>query len=291
MNQMKMTVGLVLLCLIWGLNWVAIKISLETITPFTSAAVRFLLGTACLLFYVRWKKVSLRLEPLEFRYMFISAFLMYPIDYGLIYWGEQYLSAGVSAIFFSTFALFTAFFSDFVFKSEMFNWRKYAGIFFGLGGVFLIFYDQLVITHFNTMVMLGALAVLLSAVAAALSTVIVKKHLFRVDPVSLSFHQMALGTLFMVILALLLENINPGGFSPRAIVAMLYMSILSSAVAFILYYKLLKQMAATSLSFIIYVIPVIALIGDFFIYGEMLSLRSVIGMGVIFSGIWLSRGR
>lgn len=289
MTKGKKASALVFLCVVWGLNWVAIKISLETITPFTSAAVRFFLASVLLLFYMKWKKISLALKPGEFKYVFISAFLMYPIDYGLLYWGEQFLSAGVTSIFFSTFAIFTAVFSTFVYKNEAFSWRKFTGLIVGLCGIVFIFYDQLVRTEFDTMVMLGALAVIISAVAAALATVIVKKHLARTDPVSLTFHQMSQGALFLLVIALFLEDVHPGGFTLKATIAVVYMALLASAATFVIYYQLLKEMTATSLSFIIYVIPVVAIIFDFFIYGQMLSLRAIIGMVIIFLGIWLSQ--
>jgi hypothetical protein len=67
--------------------------------------------------------------------------------------------------------------------------------------------------------------------------------------------------------------------------------ILASAAAFVVYYKLLKQMSAVSLSFTIYIIPLVALSADYLFYGEVLHLRSVMGMAIIFAGIWLSQGR
>jgi len=280
---------LVSLCLIWGLNWVAIKISLESIPPFTSAALRFLLATFFLFFYIKAKKISLKIEPRVFRIIVISSFLMYPLDYGFVYWGEQYLSAGVTAIFFSTFAIFTAFFTNFVFKNEPFKWQKYLGLLIGLSGIVVIFYDQLVLTKFSTIVALGSIAIILSAVFASIATVIAKKYFQSLNPVALTFHQIAIGAFFLVIMAVATETFNPAQLTLRAGLAMLYMSILASAAAFVIYYRLLKNMSAISLSLTIYIIPIISVLGDFIIYGEVLSLRSVVGMAIIFSGIWISQ--
>jgi len=69
------------------------------------------------------------------------------------------------------------------------------------------------------------------------------------------------------------------------------MGVIASAAAFLVYYKLLKQMSAVSLSFTIYIIPLIALLVDYLIYGEVLRMRSLVGMIIIFSGIWLSQGK
>lgn len=87
------------LCVVWGTTWIAIKISLEGLPPFLGASLRFSLALLLLLSYIVWKSISLRLPRRDFLVIASSAFLMYALDYGLIYWGEQYLSAGVTAIF------------------------------------------------------------------------------------------------------------------------------------------------------------------------------------------------
>jgi len=291
MSKLMKGFGLVFLCLVWGGNWVAIKISLEGLPPLISAALRFLLATLVMFLYVKWKGLSLKVTRRESWLLPISAFLIYAVDYGLIFWGEQYLSAGVTSIFFSTFALFTAIFSNFVFKSETFDGYKYAGLLLGMSGILLVFYDQLVITRFSLMVILASIAVVVSAISAAAATVIVKKYLTHMNHVCLSFHQLWIGTFFLVLIAVITENPHKVQLSARVLMALVYMGILASAAAFVVYYKLLKEMSAVSLSFTIYIIPLVALSADYLFYGEVLHLRSVMGMTIIFAGIWLSQGR
>lgn len=291
MTKSMKFMGLAFLCLVWGLNWVAIKVTLEGFPPLTSAAVRFVLGSAVMLIYVLLKRISIRVNFREFWLLLATAFLIYALDYGLIFWGEQHLSAGVTSIFFSTFVLFTALFSNFVFKNEAFSWNKFLGLAVGLGGTFIVFYDQLVLTRFSSLVILASGAIVLSAVCAAAATVMVKKFLPDMNPVRLTFHQLWMGTVFLVLIAVLTENPRQIQLTPRVTLAMLYMGVLASAVAFVVYYRVLKEMSAVSLSFIIYIIPLVALLGDFLFYGQVLSLRSFVGMMIIFSGIWLSRGR
>jgi drug/metabolite transporter (DMT)-like permease len=292
MTSMKNTLKFILLSvlsLIWGLNWVAIKISLEGFPPFTSAALRFLVGGLALLVYVRWKRIPLRLNRYEFWLVLLTAFLMYVVDYGLIFWGEQYLSAGVTSIFFSTYALFTALSSNFLFRNEPFRLKYYVGMFTGLVGIVLVFYDQLVITKFSTLVTLASVSILIAALAASGASVIIKKHLEYMDPVRLTFYQVLMGAIFLLILAFSIEKPFQSTPTTESVIAMIYMGIAASAVAFVLYYKLLREMSVIALSFIIYIIPLVALFGDFIIYGEVLPLRSFIGMVIIFSGIGLSR--
>jgi len=293
MSPFVKSVGLVFLCLVWGINWVAIKMSLEGLPPFISASIRFLLASLALFLYVKGKRISLKLNQRELRFLLISAFLTYALDYGLIFWGEQYLSAGVTSIFFSTFALFTALFSNFVFKSETFDGYKYSGMLLGLVGILMVFYDQLLKTRFDLMVILASIAIVLSAAAAAAATVIIKKYLSRMNTVRLSCYQLWLGTVFLVLITGIAEHssLHRVQLTPRVFLAVVYMGVVASAAAFLVYYQLLKQMSAVSLSFTIYIIPLVALLVDYLIYGEILHMRSFVGMIIIFSGIWLSQGR
>ncbi|MGE5344060.1 MAG: DMT family transporter [Candidatus Omnitrophota bacterium] len=281
--------ALSLLCLLWGINWVAIKMSLEGLPPFTSAGLRFLTASVIMFLYIKWKKMSFSVNGKEFKMLLICAFLTYVLDYSLIYWGEQYLSAGVSSIFSSTFVLFTALFTTFVFKNEPFSASKYTGLVIGFLGVLTIFYDQLIITRFSVMVILASAAMLAAAINAALSTVLVKKYLNHMDPVILSFYQLAMGSVFLAIMASTAENFSKIHLTVRVMMAVLYMGVAASAIAFVLFYYLLKHMSAISLSLTIYVIPLIALITDYFVYGEVLHWRSILGMIIIFTGIWLSQ--
>ena len=281
--------GFLFLCIVWGTTWIAIKISLEGFPPFTSASIRFAMALCILFPYIKWHKVSLRLNKTQVALLALSAFLMYSLDYGLIYWGEQYLSAGVTAIFFATFALFTALWSNFVFRNERFRANKLIGLLLGFAGIVVVFFDQLIITHFSSRVIAGSAAVVLGAAGGAMSIVIVKKYLTNINPASLAFNQMLMGFVFLGLIALLFEPRPTTVASLKIWLAILYLGGVGSALAFGLYYRLLQQMSVITLSLIIYITPVVALGADYLYYGTVVHYRSVIGMVVIFLGIALTQ--
>jgi len=291
MSNLAKIFGLGFLCIVWGLNWVAIKISLEGLPPLISAGLRFFLAVIILFFYIKAKKISLKVDKKLFRLILITGFMTYCLDYGFVYWGEQYLSAGVTSIFFSTFALFTAIFTNFLFKNEPFQWKRYVGILIGFLGIMVIFFDQLIMTEFSLKVILAIISIILGALFAALPTVIIKKHLTQLKPEVLTFYQMTIGTFFLLLLGVGTENLQMVHLSMRIILVLLYMGLMASAAAFVVYYLLLKHMSAISLSLTIYVIPLVALLGDYLFYGQILSPRSFLGMATIFLGIWLSQRR
>jgi drug/metabolite transporter (DMT)-like permease len=280
-------VTFIFLCFVWGTTWVAIKVSLEGLPPFLGAAARFTIALLILLIYIKWKNISLKMKKKDFWIVSLSAFLMYTLDYGLIYWGEQYLSAGVTAIFFATFPLFTGIFATFLFRNERFQWTKFFGLILALIGVTIVFFDQLIITQFQQKVMGGIIAIITGAACAAMSVVLVKKFLSHFNPVSLSFHQMLQGVLFLLFFGLVFENPQNINLSLRVSFAVVYLGAMGSALAFALYYWLLQQFTATTLSLIIYISPVVALLVDYLVFGEIIQLRAVLGMMAIFAGIAL----
>ena len=275
----------IFLCIVWGTTWIAIKVSLEGLSPFFSASLRFAVALIFLILYVRWKGISLRIRQKDMLPLLVSAFLMYIFDYGLIYWGEQYLSAGVTSIFFATFVLFTALWTNFLFRSERFAINKFTGLLIGFAGIVTVFYDQLLLTDFNRMVIFGSLAIIIGAAGGAMSVVIVKKYLYKMNPIALSFHQMFIGVVFLALFGFMAENPAHLHFNMRIFIAVLYLGAVGSALAFALYYWLLQTTSAITLSLIIYITPIVAVIGDYFFYGETLHIRTFIGMTIIFAGI------
>ncbi len=280
---------LAFLSMVWGTTWIAIKYSLEGVPPFLGAMLRFLAAAICLYIYARARGISLRISRNDLKYLILSAIFLYLLDYGLIYWGEQYLYAGVTAIFFATFPLFTGVVSNFFYRNEPFRWITFAALLLGFLGVGIIFYDQLLITEFDGMIIWASAAIIFSALAAAISLVMVKVHLGHLSSVSLTLHQMLWGVLTLGVVGLLRGEVQHIALTPRAIGAVLYLGVFGSALAFVLYYALLKKMSAITLSYIIYITPVVALFAGWLLLDERISLRTVIGALVIFSGIGLSQ--
>ncbi len=274
-----------LLCVIWGTTWIGIKISLEGLPPFQGAALRFTVALILLSGFIIIKKIPLRIPRRDFLIVSASAFLMYTLDYGLIYWGEQFLSAGVTAIFFATFPLFTGLGSAVFLRQEKLSKVRFFGLLLGMAGITIVFLDQLLITQFNPLVMWGALAVIGGAAGGALSIILVKKYLTSLNPVSLSFHQMLQGTIFLYFFSYLLEPASSITLTWRVILAVIYLGALGSALAFALYYWLLQQWSPITLSLIIYITPLVALVVDYLIFREVIHPRAVVGMLIIFGGI------
>lgn len=288
MNQKQSRLLFLTLCLIWGTTWLAIRLTVSDMNPMTGASLRFILATGAVLLFARLGRFTLHLPSAAMhRLMIISAMLTYVVDYGLIYWAEQYLSAGVTAIFFATFPLFTAVFGFWLLPDRELNRLGVLGIMLGLLGIVIIYYDQLMATRFDRLILLASLAVTLAAMAAAFSMVLVKKKAGALSPVSVTFHQLVWGTMGLTILALIFEPIPSRMPSSTALLATLYLGIVGTALAFILYYRLLQDKSAVFVSTIGYITPLVAVMLDLVLYGLFLPMRTWLGLAVVFLGIYL----
>src|SRR3954465_13174068 len=130
---------LALLILIWSTTWAVIRVGLRGIPPFTGVALRFALAAAVLLALVPVFGVKLGREPHERRLWWVNALLTFIVPYGLVYWGEQWLPSGLTAVIFATMPLLTALTAHFVLPAERLTARAVAGILLGFGGIAVIF--------------------------------------------------------------------------------------------------------------------------------------------------------
>lgn len=272
------------MCIIWGLTWVAIKIGLQDLPPFLSAGVRFALASAIL-----WPIVFLRRTPLpktwpEYRKILIPGVFIYGVNYALVYWGEQYIGAGLSAVLFASFPFMVAILAHYLLENDAFTLAKLAGLAIGFSGIVIVFYGGL---EFGPTSYWGMLALLGSSLAAAYANILIKRDLHQVDPMAATALQMSLGTVLLLAVGTLTENWSDFHLTGPAVGSILFLSIFGSSVAFTLYFWVLKKTEVSKLSLITFVTPLVALVGGYFILDEPITARLAFGTLLVAVGIAL----
>jgi len=274
--------AIILMCLIWGLTWVAIKIGLEDLPPFLSAGVRFVIASVLL-----WPAVLVRKVPLpkiwpEARTILVPGFFIYGINYALVYWGEQYIGAGLAAILFASLPFLVALLAHQMLENEKMTYRKFTGLTAGFLGILLVFYGGL---DFGPQSWWGMLALLGSSLSAAYANILVKRDLHFTDPILATALQMSLGAVLLLGLGTVQESWQDFHLTPKALGSLLYLSIFGSAIAFSLYFWALKKTEATKLSLIAFVTPLVALVGGNWILGEPITGQLAAGSILVLTGI------
>lgn len=271
-----------LLCVIWGSTWLVIKVGYGGLGPFNVAALRFFLAGALLAALVpilgaRWPR-----GRVEWTLVAVEGLVLFGADYGLIYWAEQFLDSGITAILFATLPLITVGVAHLYLPGEPLTSRKLTGTLLAFLGVAVLFGDNVRIDPGKAGPML---AVVGAAVAAAVAGVAAKRHGAALHPAALNAPAMLVGAIALLAVSLLAGD----GFAiPRDAStwgAIGYLAVAGSVVTFLIYFTLLKTWSVTSLSFISVFTPAVALLLGVALLDERLTLPAVAGAALILAGV------
>lgn len=271
-----------LLCLIWGSTWLAIKIGLVGVPPFLAAGLRFVLSAVLVGLVLAAKREPIRLTRDDKVCVVSLGLLVFWFDYAAVYWAETRISSGLTAILFSTMPLITALLSRFWTGSETLTRRKVIGILVGVMGTSLLFWPH---EHLGTAPALGMLAALGGSLCAAINLVTMKRHGRHGDPFVLNLLGMGLGAVCLLVTSALTEQWSSVVWSRSNVLAIVYLSVFGSVVAFSAYYHLIKALDATIVSLSTLVIPIVALaLGRAFLH-ETVTPVAVAGIATILAGV------
>jgi drug/metabolite transporter (DMT)-like permease len=275
-----------ILSIIWGTTWIFIKLGLRDLPPITFAGVRFLVAAAILWLIVLWRRPAVPRKRSDWLLISWTGFIAFAVNYGLVFWGEQYITSGLAAVLQSTIPAFGLVIAHFYLPAERITIRKMAGVVLGMAGTAVIFYDQM--TVIGTDAFWGSLALVISSFCVAYSNVLVKARCRHIETATLAAGQMTFGLVPLLVVGTVWEG-NPFKlqWTTQALVSLIYLALIGSAVAFFLYYWLVKRVDVTKTMLIALVTPVIALLIGMVTLSENVTWRVVLGSTAILAGITL----
>jgi drug/metabolite transporter (DMT)-like permease len=282
-ENLKIGAGYVLICLLWGSTWLAIKVGLESLTPFISSGIRFLLASLFIYILMLLKGIKTQRDPLSIKLYITLGFFSFVIPFGLVYWAEQFVPSGLASVLFAVFPFFVIIFSRMAIPSERIDFFKVIGVIIGFTGIVVIFWENISFDFDNNL--LGMLAVLLSATMQAMIAVIMKKYGKHLNVLSMNLMPLIIAGVTLSFFGLILEDSSEWDFNLTAVSTIIYLSFFGTLVTFTTYYWLLKRMNVVILSLSAFITPIIALILGWLILGELLSLEAVIGSALVLIGI------
>jgi drug/metabolite transporter (DMT)-like permease len=278
-----------LICSIWGSTWLAIKTSLFSLTPMFSSGFRFCIASIIIFLIVKIKKIEIHTDKISVRLYLIMGFFSFVLPYGLIYWAEQFVPSGLTSVLFAVYPFFVLLFSYLLIPDEKIGFYKIFGIIVGFGGILVIFSDSL--GGDISSYLIGMIVIVLGGIMQAAISVIIKKHGFHLNPLSMNLIPMAIAGIFLTSAGFLMEDFSKLKFDSTAILSVLYLAIFGSIVTFTSYYWLLKRISVVILSLIAFINPTIALILGAIVYGEKLSSHNLWGSVLVLTGLlWANLG-
>lgn len=276
-----------LLCVIWGTTWFVIKVGLADLPPFWFAAVRFIVAGLILLAVIRLQKIPLPVARRDWALLAVTGFLQFSFNYSTVFWAEQYISSGLAAVLQATIPAFGLLAARVHLPQESVTWRKITAILLGVVGVATIFVEQLRVDNWTAFA--GCVAIVAGAFAAAESNVLTKRFGSSLHPASLVFGQMACGLLPLLLVGFFKEG-SPLKFrwTPVAVLAVFYLAVVGTIVAFWLYYWLLKRVESTKAMTIALVTPLVAVFVGAVALDERLLPRTFFGAALILGSVCLT---
>lgn len=276
----------VLICLVWGSTWLAIKLGLESLTPLVSSGMRFVLASVLILGFMKIRKVSLQRDRTSYVLYLLLALFSYSIPFGLVYWGEQYVPSGLASVLFAVFPFFVVLFSYFIIPDEEISKWKFLGLVIGFSGIVVIFSDQF--GGDLTSYLMGMIAVVLSGIMQAGIAVMIKKHGRYLDPLAMNFLPMLIAGIILLVSGFLFEDISTLRFDSNAVLSVTYLALFGSVITFTSYYWLLKHINIILLSLTAFITPVIALILGWLLSGEILLVNHLAGSAMVLTGLLIA---
>ncbi len=271
-----------ILATLWGASYSFIKVGVETIPPVSLIAARTLIAGCILLLVMRLRGITLPKDRGLWLSFLVQACLNSVVPFTLIAWGEKTVDAGLATILNSTSPIFTFLLAAALVRHEAVTARKLLGVVAGLAGICLI-------VGFAALGGLGdALIAQLAIVAATVSyagAAIFGRRFKGLDPIVPAAGSMLCGTAILIPVSLAIDQ--PWQLSPSAesVLALLALSVFSTALAFTIYFRLLHTLGSVGTTSQAYLrVPIGVAIGVLFL-GETLASTAWLGLACVVLGV------
>ena len=277
-QRWKTLLAFAIIYFVWGSTFLAIRVGVREVPPFLMAAMRFVI--AGLVLYV-WMVARGERSPTARQWLsaFSVALLAFVFDYGLLFWAEQRVPSGLAAVMMATIPVFLALAEIFLLKTQRITVRLGLALLIGIGGVAVLVSRSLNLGG-TAIDAKGAVALLIASVSWSLASALTRKLPLPASKVMNSGAQMLAGGILLTITAGALgefRGFHPSAVSSGAWLALAYLIVAGSISGYTAYIWLIHHHSQTKVGTYAYVNPVVAVLVGYFLGGEELGARAVVG--------------
>jgi len=268
---------------LWGTSFLGIRIAVQEVPPLFAAGTRFFVAGIVLYGFMR-----LRGRPgptaSQWRSLALIGLLMFVAEYGPLFWAEKYVPSGIASVLEATLPLITMGLETWVFRRHRFHWPLLAAILLGFFGVSLLLFHN----GEQNFGILPCIAILAGAATWSLGSVLNRSLDLPESRPLTSGAAMMLGGGMLFILSASFGELHPfPHVSLRAALALLYLIVFGSLLGFTAFIWLLARMPATRVASHAYVNPVVAVALGYFVAGEVVTMRTLIGTALVLASVVL----
>jgi drug/metabolite transporter (DMT)-like permease len=286
----KAWAALIAVYIVWGSTYLAIRFTIETIPPFISAGIRFLISGAIL---YTWRRLSGDPAPnkVEWRAASIVGLLLLLGGNGALVWAEQRVPSGIASLFIATVPLWMVIIDSLRRGGTRANWITWLGVLIGLTGIALLANPWQ--THSAAsppLDLLGIIVLVIGALSWSIGSLYSRNARLPDSPLLGTGMEMLAGSVSLFAFATLVgewKQFNLAAVSIRSVSGLTYLIIFGSGIGFVAYTWLLRNAPTSIVSTYAYVNPIVAILLGSVFANEPLETIEIISAAIIIAGVVL----
>ena len=280
-------IQLLILGVLWGSSYLFIKVAVDGVDPVTLVTGRLAIGSLFLYTMMRARGLTLSRDTRLWTHILMMSLVGIIMPQVLIAWSEQHVTSSVASILNATTPFFTLIFAAAIFGIERFSSAKLTGLIVGFAGIAVLTGSG--ILKLASSSAQGEIALLLSSFGYGVAFAYARRFL-KGEPLVLASGQMLLSAILLVPGMLLFGHPLDMHLNASRLICWIALGTFSSGVAYILYYKLIAEIGATSASFGTYLIPIVGIFWGWLLLGESVGGRTILGVAMILAGLVIATG-
>ena len=280
----------ILLGFLWGSSFLFIKIGVEAgLPPFTLVMLRLLIGFGLLAVVVAAARERLPREKRVYGHLFVMGAINIAVPFTLITWAEMHVDSTLTSVLNAAVPIFVIPIGAIFLRDEPLTVGRVAGVLLGFVGVaLLVGFDPAAAAGVD---LFGALAVIAATISYAAGAVYARRNVRGLRPMIPALFQVGFGLLITSVLAFVLERPLELTLEPQAFLAVVWLGLLGSGVAYLVFFGLLGRRGAGGTAVVAYLLPVFGVTLGVLVLHEPLDGRLLAGLGLIVGGIALVNSR
>ena len=274
----KTLLAFAIIYFVWGSTYLAIRVGVREVPPLILAAMRFFTAGAVL--YI-WMRARGERSPSarEWRSACQLGLVIFVFDYGLLFWAEQRVPSGIAAVMLATIPAFMALSEIIFLRTQRLTLRLVLALLIGIGGVAVLMAHSLNLGG-APIDKVGAMALIFASISWSVASVMTRKLALPDSKVMSAGAQMLAGGFFLALTAGALgefHDFHPTTVSREVWLSLLYLIVAGSIIGYTAYVWLIHHESPTKVGTYAYVNPIVAVLVGYFLGGEALSARTVVG--------------
>jgi drug/metabolite transporter (DMT)-like permease len=278
--------ALTLTSIIWGTTWVASRIGVQHVPGLQISYIRqFIAGSLLLIFFfIRGEKLP---TWQQFRWLFVLSIFTFVLSNGFSTWSVKYVSSGLAALISALYPLCVVIIEMIFFKRNNNTSLTFIGLFIGLAGVAIVFYENAFHEQpegYSYGVILGVIAM----IGWSIGTIYIARNKYQMNPYYAIGWQMFFGSFLICLLALTTNNNIPFVEIPsQTWIVIAYLVSFGSVVAFVAFIYTVKYLSPAIASLYAYINPLVAMTVGSMLLNEPLTLNLIIGALITLAGVYI----